>query len=163
MTYRLTRLSNDDAKELFKFEKVNKQFFEKSVPPRPVSYEIYEQFLQVLIGLLEEQAENKSLFYLIKNETDEIVGRINIVDIDWREKKGYLGYRIGEAYTGKGIATHALQILLQQNKEINHLLAKTTKDNISSQKVLERNDFGMQGVEGNFIYYQWDRKLDTSY
>lgn len=43
----------------------------------------------------------KFLFYLIRNEEKEIVGRINLVDIDTETRISSLGYRVGEKFTKK--------------------------------------------------------------
>jgi len=68
---------------------------------------------------------------------------MNIVDIDESQKIGNLGYRVGQAHTGKSIATKALKLLLEtvNDKDIKQIKAKTTTNNIASQKVLEKNGF----------------------
>ncbi|GIN87405.1 N-acetyltransferase [Heyndrickxia sporothermodurans] len=163
------RLSKSDAFELFNFESENKDFFEKSVPPRSKDYYDYNKFLIILDSLLDEQNKGESYFYLIKNEVGSILGRINIVDIDRANGHGYLGYRIGYPNTRKGIASHALKLLLNmliQENSITQLSAKTTSDNFGSQKVLEKNGFKviepnndpikkMNDQKGDFIYYHW--------
>ena len=78
---------------------------------------------------------------------------------------GYLGYRVGQAYTGKGIASKALKSLLAivSDDEVNQIKAKTTTNNIASQRVLEKNgferigisseEFEMNGQRLSFVYY----------
>ncbi len=81
------------------------------------------------------------------------------------DKVGHLGYRVGQAHTGKGIATKALKLLLETviDKDIKQIKAKTTTNNLASQKVLEKNgferiatddeEFEMNGQKLNFVYY----------
>ncbi|MGN7399972.1 GNAT family N-acetyltransferase [Cytobacillus praedii] len=144
MTVILKRLSIADAEDLYQFESENRAFFEKSVPSRGDDYYDYSKFIIILDSLLEEQDNGVCNFYLIKNEQGTILGRMNIVDIDLSNGHGYLGYRVGYSYTGKGVASQALRLLKEmiiQENSIKLLSAKTTVDNIGSQKVLEKNGF----------------------
>ena len=93
--------------------------------------------------LLKEQEDAISSFYLIKEDSGIIVGRINLVDIDPINGTAHVGYRIGEPFTQKGIANEALKLLVNLAPELNvtKIHAKTTSDNIASQKVLVKNGF----------------------
>ena len=87
------------------------------------------------------------------------------MDIEKSDKIGYLGYRVGQAYTGKGIANTALKLLIETvtGKDIKQIKAKTTTNNIASQRVLEKNgferietsseEFEMNGQMLKFVYY----------
>ncbi|WP_226676462.1 GNAT family N-acetyltransferase [Mesobacillus jeotgali] len=157
MNLYLSLLSLDDAEQLFAFEKDNKNFFERFVPPRPDSYFRFEDFSEILEELLEEQGDRRSLFYLIKDGNGQIIGRMNLVDIDWVTKSGKIGYRVGQQFTGKGAAVKGLQLLISEAKKMNlkELHAKTTKDNLPSQKVLDRCLFQKETEEiGDFICYK---------
>ncbi|WP_423406788.1 GNAT family N-acetyltransferase [Heyndrickxia sp. MSNUG] len=161
----MSLLSNEDSRNLFEFEKKNKDYFEKMVPPRPDSYFEFESFNTILEGLLKEQAENKSLFYLIKNEAGNIVGRMNLVDIDWHLKSGEAGYRIGEHSAGKGAACKALNLMVEEAKllGIKEIKARTTLNNIASQRVLEKCHFHKLFVDANkFIHYKLNLKENFS-
>ncbi|MGE7764922.1 GNAT family N-acetyltransferase [Peribacillus sp. NPDC096540] len=161
----IDKLKEQDAEELFKFECNNRTFFEQTVPSRGDDYYIFETFKNRHRELLKEQAENISYFYLIKNESGSIVGRINLVDIDNTNGVAHVGYRIGEKYTQRGIANKALKLLLNKASEssVNQIEAKTTSNNIASQKVLERNGFkrisinveqsDLNGQKETFIHY----------
>jgi [ribosomal protein S5]-alanine N-acetyltransferase len=158
MNFKLNLLTKEDSLELFLFEKINKEFFEKMVPPRPESYFEFGGFKLILDELLEEQVQKKSVFYLIKNESGDIVGRMNLVDIDWNLKSGEVGYRIGEKFAGKGAAVKALQLMIDEAQLFGliELKARTTIDNIPSQKILEKNGFNKILVddEKKFLYYR---------
>ncbi|MGG1782182.1 N-acetyltransferase, partial [Bacillus paranthracis] len=78
----IEQLKKHDAKDLFTFELTNKSFFETMVPNRGSQYFDFEYFQKLLDDLLIEQADGESYFYLIRNEENEIVGRINLIDID---------------------------------------------------------------------------------
>jgi len=167
MDISIVQLQATDAKKLFEFELENRVFFEEMVPTRGDDYYCFELFQERHEDLLNEQSNGISLFYLIKDQSDSIIGRMNLVDIDEIQGVGHIGYRIGQAYTGKGIAVKALTLFLQQVSKMNisQIKAQTTTTNIASQKVLEKNgfvhvrssdeEFEMNGQELKFTYYTW--------
>jgi len=169
----IEKLQVTDAGELYKFELENRTFFEEMVPTRGNDYYNLEVFKERHESLLEEQVQGSSHFYLIKDKDSSILGRINIVDIDESQKNGNLGYRVGQAYTGKNIATKALKLLVESvnDKDIKQIKAKTTNNNIASQKVLEKNgferiasddeEFEMNGQKLNFVYYTLTIKVSS--
>lgn len=140
MNIKLELVTVEDAKRLYYFEKENKDFFETMVPSRGEEYYLYDYFLEQLGSLLEEQTMGLSYFYLIKNTSGEIVGRINLVDIE--NSTGHLGYRVGERFLGLGVATQAVRELVASTT-IREIHAKTTSTNIASQRVLEKNHFNL--------------------
>jgi ribosomal-protein-alanine N-acetyltransferase len=137
------------------------------VPSRGEDYYKPEIFNKRHEALLEEQAQGSSYFYLIKDKNGSILGRINLVDIDESQKIGHLGYRVGKSHIGKGIAAKALKLLLETvtNKDLKQIKAKTTDNNIASQKILEKNGFEyiasndeiieMNGQKLKFVHYSW--------
>lgn len=167
MNITLEKLEYVDIENLYEFELKNRTYFEKMVPSRGNDYYHFKNFKMINEMLLEEQAQKLSYFYLIKNENGQIVGRINLVDIDKNQQLGHIGYRVGEEHIGKGIANKALKLLLTMvsNQEIKQIAAKTTTNNIASQKVLEKNgfkyistsdeEFEMNGQNLKFVYYSW--------
>ena len=161
----IEKLHVTDEEDLFKFELENRNFFEEMVPTRGDEYYNREVFKKRHHSLLEEQVNGGSYFYLIKDKDSSILGRINLVDIDESHKIGHLGYRVGQAHTGKGIANKALKILIETvtDEDIKQIKAKTTTNNIASQRILEKNgferiatsseEFEMNGQKLSFVYY----------
>ncbi|WP_442595594.1 GNAT family N-acetyltransferase [Neobacillus sp. D3-1R] len=143
MFIKIERLQEKDTGALFEFETVNRAFFETQVPSRGDNYYVFEHFKSILVDLLQEQEDETSFFYLIKNELNTIVGRINLVDINREKNIGFIGYRIRETFLKKGIATKALKLMLEKAPSLNvsEIHAKTTYNKIGSQKVLEHNGF----------------------
>ncbi|QPQ28859.1 GNAT family N-acetyltransferase [Lysinibacillus sp. JNUCC 51] len=162
MEISINSLQERDAEELFEFEKNNRLFFEQMVPSRGEDYYNFETFKIRHKELLTEQQENKSKFYLIKDNSDKIIGRINLVDIDTTNDIAEVGYRVGQEYGGKGIGARALKLLLETEIIVKKIKAKTTTNNIASQRVLEKNgfkqvstsdEFKMNGKKLQFIDY----------
>jgi len=159
----INSLQERDAEELFEFEKNNRLFFEQMVPSRGEDYFNFETFKIIHKELLTEQQENESKFYLIRDNSDKIIGRINLVDIDTTNDIAEVGYRVGQEYGGKGIGARALKLLLETEISVTKIKAKTTINNIASQRVLEKNgfkqvstsddEFEMNGKKLQFINY----------
>ncbi|TGB05509.1 N-acetyltransferase [Halobacillus salinus] len=118
------------------------------VPDRGDEYFEPATFSKRHDALLEEQAEAHSYFYLIIENRD-IVGRINVVDIDPSTSFAHIGYRIGKRHTRKGIALKAMGLVQVEmvKKGIKGFYAKTTTNNIPSQKVLERSGFMLAAAD----------------
>ncbi len=167
MDISIVKLRATDANKLFDFEMENRVFFEEMVSTRGDDYYNFKIFKERHDTLLDEQTQGISLFYLIKDKRGSILGRMNLVDMDEAQGVGHIGYRIGQAYTGQGIAGKALNLLLENLScnNITTLKAQTTTANIASQKVLEKNgftyvetsdeEFEMNGQKFRFIYYTW--------
>jgi [ribosomal protein S5]-alanine N-acetyltransferase len=158
---KIKKLQINDAEKLFQFEVINRNFFETMVPGRGDDYYLYENFLTFLKALLIEQEEGLSYFYLVNDHNGAILGRINLVDINKETGEGHVGYRVGEAFLKKGVASSALQLLLKESHELSvkTIYAKTTFNNIGSQKVLENSGFNRYVNEKendpNFVHYIW--------
>ncbi|WP_042221633.1 GNAT family N-acetyltransferase [Oceanobacillus manasiensis] len=165
----IERLQGADFKTLFEFELENRAYFEEMVPNRGDDYYNFDIFKLKNKSLMDEQDQGLSYFYLIKDKEGLILGRMNVVDIDKSTGLGHIGYRVGKAHTGKGIANRALNLLLENTPllGIRQILAKTTTNNIASQKVLEKSgfqyvasddeQFKMNGQLLSFVYYRWEK------
>ncbi|MBB5180962.1 ribosomal-protein-alanine N-acetyltransferase [Planomicrobium koreense] len=164
-------LQEVDAQDLFDFEIKNRGFFERMVPSRGDDYYIWESFIKRHQALLKEQVSGLSHFYLIKDTEGKIVGRINLVDINQTTGTAELGFRVGEAFVGKGIGNKALRMLLNTDLDITQITAKTTTVNKASQKVLQNNgfvqtaigeeEFEMNGQKMKFVHYLWEKENST--
>ena len=165
----IEKLQDKDLENLFEFELENRAYFEEMVPSRGDDYYNFETFKQRNKALMDEQDQGLSYFYLIKNKKGLVLGRMNLVDIEKSIGLGHIGYRVGKAYTGKGIANRALNLLLETTLplSIRQISAKTTTNNIASQKILEKNgfhyiktadeEFIMHGQLLSFVYYLWEK------
>ncbi len=170
MEVKIHKLQESDAESLFHFEVANRVYFNKMVPDRGEDYYKFETFNDKLVQLVTEQSLCLSTFYLIKDENGTILGRINL-DFSSINNCAELGYRIGEGYTGNGIATRALKLLLEKTTNlevIQCIVARTTQDNVASQKVLAKNGFTyaytdqdevlLNGKFVSLLHYIWKKE-----
>jgi ribosomal-protein-alanine N-acetyltransferase len=92
----------------------------------------------------------------IIDDNGEIIGRINLTDINLVLSEAYLGYRLGEKFTGRGIAKQPVEQIIQQANafKLHELIAFASVDNIASQRVLTYNGFVDVKQHENFAEVQ---------
>jgi ribosomal-protein-alanine N-acetyltransferase len=84
---------------------------------------------------------------LFLDDDGSILGRFNLVDID-DDGTAELGYRIAEQVAGRGVATAGVQQvcrLAASEHSVRKLQARTTNDNVASQRVLSKAGFVANG------------------
>ncbi|UPT69321.1 MAG: GNAT family N-acetyltransferase [Flavobacterium sp. JAD_PAG50586_2] len=93
---------------------------------------------------------NNAMFFKINMlEENEIAGTICLWKINRGNKYAEVGYELFPEYQKKGIMSSALKAILNfANKElgIEHIEAYTHKENLNSQKLLEK--FGFEKING---------------
>jgi [ribosomal protein S5]-alanine N-acetyltransferase len=141
---RLERLRADHADPLLAFERANRAYFSRSISDRGDAY--FAEFAGRHAALLAEQDAGVCHFHVIKDDRDELIGRVNLVDVT--DGTAELGYRVGESATGRGVASAAVAEvcrLAATTYGLTSLTAVTTLDNLASRTVLERNGFTATG------------------
>lgn len=139
----LQLLRLDHAPAILAFERENRAYFAASIPDRGDSY--FTDFAALHAERLAEQATGLCYFHVLV--TDEVVGRVNLVDVV--DGVAELGYRIAEKAAGKGLATAAVRqicVLAAETYGLSALRAKTTDDNAASHAVLTRTGFVTTGA-----------------
>ena len=141
----LAPLSIDDVPGLFAFEVKNRLWFEKHVGPRPDSY----WNLTTLTEVVHKQVSAGEMMFLLKIG-GRIVGRVNVTALEGGVAQ--LGYRIGQAHSGQGIATRAVAMACQEayDRGVWALEARVLLDNIASKRVLEKAGFIRTGNTTHF-------------
>ncbi|MCW1967799.1 MAG: GNAT family N-acetyltransferase [Anaerolineae bacterium] len=113
-------------------------FYEQQLDPEAVAMAAFpsrdrKTFMQHWAKIL---ADNENVTRCIVAD-GEIAG--NIACFEWQGHKE-VGYWLGKAYWGRGIATRALAILLQQVTE-RPLMAMVVRHNVASLRVLQKCGF----------------------
>ena len=88
----------------------------------------------------------------------KIVGSIDFKDVPNLEKEVEIGYGINKKYWNQGYATLAVELICKfaKSEGIKKILATTTKDNIASQKVLDKNFFDKTKEDDLLFYFEKD-------
>ncbi|GGV03021.1 hypothetical protein GCM10010275_47770 [Streptomyces litmocidini] len=142
----LERLRPDHAPALLAFERENRGFFAARVPDRGDAY--FEEFDDRHRELIEAQEAGEVRFHVLVAEGGEIVGRVNLVDVDAGAGSAGLGFRLAEKATGRGIATRGVREVCRLAVEeygLSRLTAFVALGNDASRAVLARAGFGAVG------------------
>ena len=148
----LELLSEANSLDVYAFEKENREYFERNLPPRPANYFDLEGFKEITRELLTEQANHDIYMHLIRDSQGAMVGRINLSVLGKDRKTAELGYRIGENVTNLGYASEAVKLVLEKaftTYGFNRIIAGTAIGNLASQRVLLKNGFTYSRVIEN--------------
>ena len=157
---RLELLSEENSIDVYSFEKENREYFERNLPPRPANYFDPEGFKEITRELLTEQTNRDVYMHLIRDAQGAMVGRINLSVLENDQKTAELGYRIGENYTNLGYASEAVKLVLDKafhTYGLNKIVAGTATDNLASKRVLLKNGFTFSKIIENDlqIHNEW--------
>lgn len=132
------------AEPLERFERANREYFARQVSDRGDAY--FEHFEQRLASLVDENTTARSLCFVILDPAGEVVGRVNVYDID-QPGRTELGYRVAERVAGTGVATRGVTAALQvaATRGVESVIAGTSTTNRASQRVLDKCGFTATG------------------
>jgi [ribosomal protein S5]-alanine N-acetyltransferase len=142
----IERLRPDHAPALLAFEQENRAYFASSIPDRGDDY--FTHFEERHEALLAEQDTGACHFHVLIGDGAEIVGRVNLVDIE--DGAAVLGFRIAKKAAGQGLATESVRRVSQlaaTTYRLTTLRADAAVANTGSRKVLTRNGFVPTGEE----------------
>ena len=148
----LELLSEENSIDVYAFEKENREYFERSLPPRPAHYFDLEGFKEITRELLREQENHNIYMHIIRDVQGVMVGRINLSVLENDQKTAELGYRIGENVTNLGYASEAVKLILDKafnTYGLNKIIAGTARDNLTSKRVLLKNGFTFSRIIKN--------------
>lgn len=156
----LELLSEENSLDVYFFEKENREYFERNLPPRPANYFDLEGFKEITRELLREQENHDVYMHLIRDAKGVMVGRINLSVLGKDRKTVELGYRIGENVTNLGYASEAVKLVLEKaftTYGLHRIIAGTATGNLASQRVLLKNGFTFSRVIENDlqIHNEW--------
>lgn len=170
MDFSIKRLEAGDARELLDFELENREWFDRWVPPRPDGYFTFAGIRSAIEGLLVEQKRGECALFLVRDHEGRIAGRINLTGIDPEVRDtAELGYRVGAAFTGRGLATSATAEVLAFAADelgLKTVRAHAAESNLASNKVLSTLGFlqtdrisdlvELHGVKITLLMYEKD-------
>ena len=98
--------------------------------------------------------------FLIKNKLKIHIGNIKLGPINFTHKTGVISYFIGDKELwGKGYATQAIKEIskIAKKKGLKKIKAGLYEMNIGSKKILEKNNFKLEGKMKSEIIYKGKR------
>jgi len=88
-------------------------------------------------------------FVIIDPTNSQYIGWIDVKNIDWSIPKAELGYFIDKSFTGKGIISEGLGLVIEhinQEFDFKKLLLRISSDNHKSTQIALRNNFQLEGT-----------------
>ena len=146
-----------DAADLLEFERLNRAYFERFIGSRGDAFYQLGEVRKALEKACQDRDEGKAYAYLVRIG-DEIAGRLNLTQVERQQFFcAHLGYRIGEAWAGRGVATAAVGqgvgLALNQH-QLWRIEAIVSAFNAGSARVLEKNGFRRFGrSEQSFLHH----------
>lgn len=114
--------------------------------PNPYTTKDAEEYVSKTKGYWETKKEAQ--FGIEDKESKKVVGMIGLMDLDFESKHAEIGYWLGKEHWGKGLASEALKMIVKyafEDLKLKKVFAKVAARNVSSNKLLERNGFVLEG------------------
>lgn len=95
-----------------------------------------------------------------------LVGSVGFKGYPDESGKVEIGYSVLAEYQNKGIASEMTQALVNwafSHNKVNSIIAETTKDNITSIRVLEKNGFSKTEQNNDSLFFSLHKKRDPVY
>ena len=148
--YTVRQVRMDDLSDYFSMIETNRprlnDFFAGTMAMTRTLEETSDHLADVIA---KAEKNNYFPFVVVDNNTNRVIGSIQVKNIDWTIPKAELGYYIDEQYGGKEITTRAVALIIDfcfKELNLNKLYLRTHEENIPSRKVAEKNGFSVEGV-----------------
>lgn len=147
--YEVRLLKNSDLELYFQLIENNRKrledFFAGTVS-KTRTFEDTKEFLAEII----RKAEDKTYYPFIveDKESGEIIGFIDLKNIDWNIPKAELGFYTDEKYAGKGLSSKAFSLLVNycfEQMGFKKLFLRTHQSNLPAQRLAEKSGFEVEG------------------
>ncbi|MBE9155683.1 GNAT family N-acetyltransferase [Nodosilinea sp. LEGE 06152] len=138
--------SNDKAAYL---EHLNDKSVSDAIPvlPYPYTEAAADWWIQHRLESLSENG--KEISFALRNSEGYLIGSIGVDDFRiGRTHRAEVGYWLATAYRGQGLISDALGVFTRyafDNLEVTRLTAHTLDFNAASARVLEKNNFRLEG------------------
>jgi ribosomal-protein-alanine N-acetyltransferase len=126
------------------FELTNRAYFAAFVSDRGDAF--FDEFSQRYDELLAERESRRDVYYVLLDDEGSVLGRFNLYGIT--DGCAEVGYRIAKRVAGQGLATAGLRELCRlaaAEHGVRRLRARTTHENVASQRVLAKVGFVTEG------------------
>ena len=151
----LKNLTPKYSKQMLEYYLKNKKHLEKFEPYRDKAFYTLQGQKQMLVEGYKQFIDGTSLDFGIFKE-DKLIGKVKISNIIVGVfKSAFIGYSIDSNYQNNGFMTEAVKLATEYSfneLSLHRLEASVLMDNISSQRVLEKNKFKKIGLNEKYLY-----------
>jgi len=154
---KLRRLEHSDKTQMAKLAN-NKKIWDnvRDAFGHPYSEQNAEDFIKQ-----QSKSHTEQVFAIVRN--GELCGLIGLIfQKDVYRKSAEIGYWLGEAFWGQGIATKAVESIVQyafEDLKLIRIFAGAFEYNVGSMNVLEKNGFQKEGIARMAVFKNgkfWD-------
>lgn len=108
--------------------------------------------------------ERSYAFGIVLKDTGTVIGVVELMAFDWKNKNAEIGYWLGRKYWGEGLMTEAVRLILKfsfGNLGLHRIYARLFEDNTGSVRILEKSGFKLEGRmrEERYRYGKWHDAL----
>ena len=148
----LRKLKLSDSKDIY--ENINDPEVSRwtAAIPYPYPKTLAEKFIRK-----SWHRENGVVFGIELLENKKIIGVISLTKIRKEHKRAEIGYWLGQKYWGARLMQEAIKEIVDfgfKKLKLHRIYAKVYKENIASQKTLEKYGFKMEGVHKDSCFKQ---------
>lgn len=158
----IRKLKISDAKDLYENIK-DKEVVKWTVNiPRPYPKDGAVKFIRKTH--YKTKKKKGYTFGIILKEQNKLIGAVDLININWKNKNAELGYWLGKKYWNKGLMTEAVKLILKfafEQLKLHKVYANLFEKNIGSKNVLEKSGFKLEGKfkEARFKHNKWQNEL----
>ena len=137
-------LRPDHASDVLAFELANRTYFAAFVSDRGDPF--FDDFSERYDELMAERETRRNAYYVLVDDDGSVLGRFNLYGIE--DDTAEVGYRVAERVAGRGVATAGVRELCRlaaSEHGVRRLRARTTHENVASQRVLTKAGFVAAG------------------
>ncbi len=148
--YILVRIDTVLFGDFFNLIKTNKSYIEKGFAvtvrrcaTKEGAKELYNQWVS------DEKKGDAYSFFINHSKSNNLVGLVNVKNIDKQARKAEMGYFISQQATGKGITTKLTQEVVTycfETLQMNKVFLRVFPENIASQRVALKIGFKQEGL-----------------
>jgi len=142
----LRKLEISDSEVIRKFAKNKKITKYTFVIPPPFTKKKVQTFIK---RIEKERKKGVSYYFGIElKENKKLIGMINLVKINKKNKNAEVGFWLSPEYQGKGLAKEALELVLVfgfRKLKLKRIEARVLHKNKPAQKLLEKAGFKLEG------------------
>ncbi|CAN5539837.1 ribosomal protein S5-alanine N-acetyltransferase [soil metagenome] len=153
----LRPLGAADAPSLLELRLQDRDFLTDFEPHRQPSYFTRSgQAAEIAADQIDDRAGAGHAFGIFLTKDEQLAGRVrlsNLVRGAWHNAT--LGYFVGRAYSGRGVATEAVGLVLGfafEEVRLHRVQAGVMPHNDASRRVLEKNGFRLEGRSKRYLY-----------
>lgn len=146
---KIRHLKLSDKAELAKLAN-NKKIWDNLRDHIPFPYK--ESDAEFFIDLTNKEDPKQTFGIEYKGKLSGVIGLV--IQKDVYKKSAEIGYWIGEAFWGNGIATKAVELITEygfDKLDLNRIYTGVFEYNLASMKVLEKNGYEKEGIFKNAI------------